>query len=59
MGYASANSVPDSDVTPYLQLENINPKWLEAVGAPKAAAKVEDGRGQKEKTATFEKVRSS
>lgn len=58
MGYALANSVPDSDVTPYLQLENINLKWFGVVGAPKVAAKVEDERSQKEKTATSGEVRS-
>lgn len=59
MGYALANGVPDSDVTPYLQLEKISLKWFGVVGAPKVAAKVEDERSQKEKTATSGELRSS
>lgn len=32
LGYVPENRVPGSDVSPYLKLENIDPKWLEAVG---------------------------
>ncbi|RAQ99484.1 FAD/NAD(P)-binding domain-containing protein [Stemphylium lycopersici] len=33
MGYAICNKkFPESDVSPYLQLENIDPKWLKAIG---------------------------
>ncbi|OCK98235.1 flavin-binding monooxygenase [Cenococcum geophilum 1.58] len=39
MGYTLADSVPDSDVTPYLQLEKINLKWFGVVGAPKGSCK--------------------
>lgn len=32
MGFCRANLTEGSDLSPYLQLENIDPKWLEAVG---------------------------
>lgn len=32
MGYALENTIPGSDVSPYLRYENIDPKWLEAIG---------------------------
>jgi hypothetical protein len=59
MGYSLANTVPESDVAPYLQLENIDPKWLKAVGATKAATEVEDERNHKEKTVTSGEMRSA
>ncbi|EOD43371.1 putative flavin-binding monooxygenase protein [Neofusicoccum parvum UCRNP2] len=42
MGLSRDNKVPGSDLSPYLNLKQIDPKWLEAVGsdpeAPKKAA---------------------
>ncbi|KAF1850359.1 FAD/NAD(P)-binding domain-containing protein [Cucurbitaria berberidis CBS 394.84] len=51
MGYAMCNAkFPDSDVSPYIQLENIDPKWLEAVGYKKPALEAEKTIGpEKEK----------
>lgn len=53
MGYAMCNAkYPDSDPSPYLQLENIDPKWLEAIGYKKPAQQVEQARLEKTHTAT-------
>ncbi|KAJ9644119.1 hypothetical protein H2201_007096 [Coniosporium apollinis] len=37
MGYAMENTIPGSDVSPYLQYENIDPKWLETIGHSKSS----------------------
>lgn len=45
MGYAMCNAkFPDSDVSPYLQLENIDPKWLKAIGYEGPAEEVAKAR---------------
>lgn len=36
MGFSMANKIKGSDLSPYLQLENIDPQWLEAVGYRKS-----------------------
>jgi hypothetical protein len=49
MGNAMCNvKFPDSDVSPYLQLENIDPLWLKAVGYAGPALKVQKLRDEKE-----------
>jgi hypothetical protein len=49
MGNAMCNvKFPDSDVSPYLQLENIDPLWLKAVGYAGPALKVEKLGDEKE-----------
>lgn len=48
MGYAVCNKkYPDSDVSPYLQLENIDPKWLKAIGYEGPAGEVQQTREEK------------
>ncbi|KAJ4376381.1 hypothetical protein N0V83_001664 [Neocucurbitaria cava] len=52
MGYARCNvEYPEADVSPYLQLENIDPKWLKATGYRGAAGEVERAREVKERMA--------
>ena len=48
MGYAICNKFfPETDVSPYLQLENIDPKWLKAIGYEGSAGEVQETREQK------------
>ncbi|KAF2713802.1 FAD/NAD(P)-binding domain-containing protein [Pleomassaria siparia CBS 279.74] len=42
MGAAPVNAKPGSDLSPYLQLENIDPKWLKAIGHKEAALQVQE-----------------
>lgn len=50
MGYAMRNvKFPAADVSPYLQLENIDPKWLAAIGYRESAVMVASAREEKEK----------
>jgi hypothetical protein len=52
MGYAQCNvEYPNSDVCPYLALENIDPKWLKAIGYEGPALEVEHAREVKMKPA--------
>lgn len=45
MGMAKCNvAFPNSDVSPYLALENIDPKWLKAIGYEGPALEVEKAR---------------
>jgi hypothetical protein len=45
MGYAKCNiEYPDADVSPYLALESIDPKWLKAIGYTGPALEVEKAR---------------
>jgi hypothetical protein len=45
MGYAQCNvEYPNSDVCPYLSLENIDPKWLKAIGYEGPALEVDKAR---------------
>jgi hypothetical protein len=49
MGYAKRNKqFPEADVSPYLQLENIDPEWLKAIGYDGPAGEVQKAREQKE-----------
>jgi hypothetical protein len=48
MGLAVCNTkYPDADISPYLQLENIDPKWLKAIGYTGPAAEVQKTREEK------------
>ncbi|KAJ4321385.1 hypothetical protein N0V94_002922 [Neodidymelliopsis sp. IMI 364377] len=48
MGLAVCNiKYPDADISPYLQLENIDPKWLKAIGYGGPAAEVQKTREEK------------
>lgn len=49
MGYANANVKEGGDLSPYLQLENIDPKWLKAIGYKGAAMKVDEEKEKKER----------
>jgi hypothetical protein len=52
MGYAQCNvEFPNSDVSPYLALENIDPKWLKAIGYEGPALTVQKAIDAKEKPA--------
>jgi cation diffusion facilitator CzcD-associated flavoprotein CzcO len=56
MGYAMCNAkFPNSDISPYLQLENIDPKWLKAVGCEVAGDEVQKVRDTKEEPAVERK----
>ncbi|KAH7381347.1 hypothetical protein DE146DRAFT_704940 [Phaeosphaeria sp. MPI-PUGE-AT-0046c] len=56
MGYAVCNAnFPNSDVSPYLCLENIDPKWLKAVGYEGPAFQVQETRDNKEMPAVQRK----
>lgn len=49
MGFANVNvEFPNSDVSPYLQLENIDPQWLKAIGYNGPALTVQKAREEKE-----------
>ncbi|KAH6259915.1 hypothetical protein HBI42_095670 [Parastagonospora nodorum] len=49
MGFAKCNvTYPEADVSPYLALENIDPKWLKAIGYEGPALEVEKARDEKE-----------
>lgn len=49
MGYTMANVKAGSDLSPYLQLENIDPKWLKAIGYKGPADEVQEKIKEKEK----------
>lgn len=49
MGYAVRNvRYPEADVSPYLAVENLDPRWLKAIGYEGAAGEVEGVREAKE-----------
>ncbi|KAF2825070.1 FAD/NAD(P)-binding domain-containing protein [Ophiobolus disseminans] len=51
MGYAKCNvEFPNSDVSPYLALENIDPKWLKAIGYTGPALEVERAKKHREES---------
>jgi hypothetical protein len=39
---------PEADVSPYLQLENIDPQWLKAIGYDGPADEVQKARDKKD-----------
>lgn len=50
MGYAVCNvKFPNSDISPYLQVENIDPQWLKAIGYEGPAFEVQKIQDEKEK----------
>lgn len=56
MGYAVCNKeFPDADVSAYLSLENIDPKWLKAIGYEGPALEVQKAREDKETPAVERK----
>jgi hypothetical protein len=45
MGYAQCNvEYPNADVCPYLSLENIDPRWMKAIGYEGPALEVDKAR---------------
>ena len=52
MGTAPVNTKTDGDLSPYLQLENIDPRWLKAIGYKGAVDEVAKEKDTKEKTRT-------
>jgi hypothetical protein len=56
LGYSMANVAyaqgAEADVSPYIQLENIDPKWLEAIGYKEPAREVEETKKRKYNVAT-------
>jgi len=52
MGYANLDANKGGDLRPYLQLENIDPRWLNAIGYEKPAEEVQAVREDKEKVGT-------
>lgn len=59
MGFTKANVTEGADLSPYIQLENLDPKWLKAIGYDGAAKQVAAEREKKEKTETSGAVRGS
>jgi hypothetical protein len=52
MGSVQSNvDFPNSDVCPYLSLENIDPRWLKAIGYEGPALEVEKAKEGKERPA--------
>jgi len=48
MGYAVCNKrYPEADISPYLQVENIDPKWLKAIGYDGPAEQVQRTKRQR------------
>ena len=58
MGYANLNVKEGGDLSPYLQPENIDPKWLKAIGYKSPAMVVEKERAAKDKVGTGGEVRN-
>lgn len=59
MGASLLNVTQGADISPYIQLENIDPKWLRAIGYKGAASEVQEERDAKEKMETSGKVKGS
>jgi hydroxyversicolorone monooxygenase len=59
MGFNHTATKKGADFSPYLQLENIDPKWLEAIGYKGPAERVEGVREMKRKAETNGEVRES
>jgi hypothetical protein len=49
MGASLSDVTQGADISPYIQLENIDPKWLEAIGHKSTASNVQEERNAKEK----------
>jgi hypothetical protein len=52
MGAALSNVTQGADISPYIQLENIDPRWLKAIGYKAAASEVQKERVAKDKIET-------
>jgi hypothetical protein len=52
MGASLSDVTQGADISPYIQLENIDPKWLEAIGHKNTASDVQEERNAKEKKET-------
>lgn len=53
MSYAVCNrKFPEANVSPYLQLENIDPKWPKAIGYEGPATEVQQTREEKRRVET-------
>jgi len=52
MGTALVNTKTDGDLSPYLQLKNIDPRWLKAIGYKGAADEVAKEKDTKKRTGT-------
>ncbi|ORY04951.1 hypothetical protein BCR34DRAFT_491184 [Clohesyomyces aquaticus] len=48
MGYTRSNVEKDADLSPYLQLQNIDPRWVEAVGLKSTVKVGEEGGNVRE-----------
>lgn len=59
MGFSMSNLKEGSDLSPYLQLENIDPKWLKAIGYKGPANEVQALREEKEKVETSGSIRKA
>lgn len=59
MGASLADVTQGADISPYIQLENIDPKWLNSIGYKSATSEVQEERNAKEKTETNGEVRGS
>ncbi|KAI8931470.1 hypothetical protein NX059_011138 [Plenodomus lindquistii] len=60
MGYAVRNvHYPEADVSPYLALENMDSKWLKAIGYDGPAGEVEKAREEKEEPAVVREGRDA
>ncbi|CAO2658339.1 Nn.00g060620.m01.CDS01 [Neocucurbitaria sp. VM-36] len=57
MGFAVCNKkFPDADVSPYLQVENVDPRWLKAIGYEGPAREVQRAKEAKEEMAVERKA---
>lgn len=57
MGSSVCNvQFPNSDLSPYIAVENIDPKWLKAIGYPGAADEVQKVKENKEKPVVEKKA---
>lgn len=59
MGYAKSNVQEKADLSPYLQIENIDPNWLESIGYKGPALEIREEREKKEKIESNGEVRGS
>lgn len=59
MGYSLPNTIPESDLSPYIQVEYIDPKWLNAIGHRSLANEVQNEKDKKELATVDGQVRYS
>ena len=51
-GYSMMNGKEGADLSPYIQVEKIDPKWLKAIGYKGAAKEVSKKRARMDSVAT-------